>query len=57
MYPNFLQANNNKTELLVIGNEVWRKCIAPYLESLSLKTISWVKNLLSMFESVLCLNK
>ncbi len=54
---NFLQLNKDKTEILVIGNDVQRGSIASHFDSLSLKTSNQAKNLGIIFDSNLSFKK
>ncbi len=57
MSQNFLQLNKDKTEKLVIGNDVRRGSIVSHLDSLSLKTSNQAKNLGIIFDSNLSFKK
>ncbi len=57
MSHNVLQLNKDKTEILVIHNDVRRGSIASHLDSLSLKTSNQAKNLGTIFDSDLSFKK
>ncbi len=57
MSHNVLQLNKDKTEILVIRNDVRRGSIASHLDSLSLKTSNQAKNLGTIFDSDLSFKK
>ena len=44
MNQNFLQLNQDKTEVIVFGNKEKRIAVSKHLESLSLKTRDQVRN-------------
>ena len=51
MAENFLQLNQDKTEVLVIGPEAQREKLVPKLQSLSFNPSSQVRNLGVIFDS------
>ncbi|KAK0141171.1 hypothetical protein N1851_021853 [Merluccius polli] len=51
MNQNFLQLNQDKTEVIVFGNKEKRTAISKHLESLSLKTRDQVRNLGVLIDS------
>ncbi len=55
--PELLQLNKDKTEILVIGNDLRRGSIASHLDSLSLKNSNQAKNLGIIFDSDISFKK
>ena len=56
MNQNFLQLNQDKTEVIVFGSKEKRIAVSKYLESLSLKTNNQVRNLGVLLDSDLTFN-